>query len=748
MDNSFLQSVEKGNLQTVKEFLDHKNVDPNTTNAIGTSALFIAINHKHRDIILELLEAGADPYLENNYGLSPIKLANQDNHYEALSLIGQFKDQIKKKRKEPLFHYQKGDSTKRVHLEYKAYCKSHGFEHQFYHDTIDLLQEEIIHQKEKLRSGDLGGANEHANEALSDIKVKAISGLEGQAKKPYYARLDIKQENGEVESIYIGANGMKDDRVYPPQSRYGGLYAQRKIGKQHDQELGDIEVSLIRQVENENGQILDIIDQEWSVSEGYVDPILMKRLNDKAKAKMNEIWETIQAEQDQVIRQGIDKPVIVQGSAGSGKTIIALHRLSFLLYEHKNQLEEHKVMVMGPNLMYLKYIQQALPHLNVGHIKQSSFASFCEERLPFKREKYELMEDQYDTRESLTDKQVKFSEMKGSLAYKDALTQFLGYNLEIFLPDNGLLVIDQGEEFSFPRKKIKELFQQYFSRSTVQKSKERVVDLIKSEAKSFITKWRNDEDSLDKEQLRKKINAKIKTFESKWKVPGVFDIYYSFATDKTFLREHLGEEVTPYIDSFVRQNKKQKDKKQVSSDDLAALLSVQKYMHGKVGVNAESDPMTITNQKYHYLIIDEVQDYSPYQLATLKDLVVRGRLMILGDLGQSIYDFRGINEWNHVHNALDLLEKNHKYMELSTIYRSTIQIVNFANQIIRPYSDGRYSLSEPVGRDGTEPMKHEFSESQSEALQIGEQISNLLENGMKSIALITKDGKEAVQIHQ
>src|SRR5438309_2350470 len=71
----------------------------------------------------------------------------------------------------------------------------------------------------------------------------------------------------------------------------------------------------------------------------------------------------IQAEQDVIIRAPIDEAIVVQGGPGTGKTAVGLHRAAFLLYEHRELLERERLLVIGPNRLFLRYIAQVLPSL-------------------------------------------------------------------------------------------------------------------------------------------------------------------------------------------------------------------------------------------------------------------------------------------------------------------------------------------------------------------------------------------------
>ena len=78
---------------------------------------------------------------------------------------------------------------------------------------------------------------------------------------------------------------------------------------------------------------------------------------------MRDIVETIQAEQDRIIRADLPGVLVVQGGPGTGKTAVALHRAAYLLYTHRQQLASRGVLLVGPNATFLRYISQVLPAL-------------------------------------------------------------------------------------------------------------------------------------------------------------------------------------------------------------------------------------------------------------------------------------------------------------------------------------------------------------------------------------------------
>jgi DNA helicase IV len=126
-------------------------------------------------------------------------------------------------------------------------------------------------------------------------------------------------------------------------------------------------------------QIVDLLDEDFddpntaahTAGSGLPDPLLAE-LGRSRTGTMHDIVATIAAEQDRIIRAPLDVPVVVQGGPGTGKTAVGLHRAAFLLYEHRELLERHGVLVLGPNRLFLAYISEVLPSLGEVAVVQTT----------------------------------------------------------------------------------------------------------------------------------------------------------------------------------------------------------------------------------------------------------------------------------------------------------------------------------------------------------------------------------------
>ncbi len=130
-----------------------------------------------------------------------------------------------------------------------------------------------------------------------------------------------------------------------------------------------------RSVARLDDEVLDLALADPTKHEGLTgESALLAALNASRTGRMRDIVETIQAEQDRVIRSAMPGVLVVQGGPGTGKTAVALHRAAYLLYTYRRQLEKRGVLVIGPNATFLRYIGQVLPSLGETSVLLSTVA--------------------------------------------------------------------------------------------------------------------------------------------------------------------------------------------------------------------------------------------------------------------------------------------------------------------------------------------------------------------------------------
>ena len=263
------------------------------------------------------------------------------------------------------------------------------------------------------------------------IKQK-INCLENLIESPYFARIDFCFEGEEVpEKIYIGRLSLSEEKsreiyIYDWRSPIASVFYQFMLGNAYySAPCGRVngEVALKRQYEIKNSKLLYFFNTDVGIN----DEILKQMLSKNTSPKMKTIVETIQKEQDTVIRDLQSELLMIQGVAGSGKTSIALHRAAYLMYEGlQSRLSANNILILSPNAIFEEYISGVLPELGERNIVSMVFEDILhmilkENIIQPKRKFLEKMVSNSPYREKIK----RSIEFKTSERFKQILDQFV-----------------------------------------------------------------------------------------------------------------------------------------------------------------------------------------------------------------------------------------------------------------------------------------------------------------------------------
>ena len=210
---------------------------------------------------------------------------------------------------------------------------------------------------------------------MYNFMTKTLERHERAMKKPYFGRIDFHDETlNRQESFYIGRSGIARDVIHPVvidwRSPAANTYYENGLGRcsylAPDGKEIPIDLKLKRTYEIENGQLQNIFDTEVIAN----DDILTKYLSKNKQAVLGEIVATIQKEQNEIIRKTPYHNCLVQGVAGSGKTTVSMHRISFILYNYEERFRPEDFYIVGSNRILLNYITGVLPVLDVYCVRQ------------------------------------------------------------------------------------------------------------------------------------------------------------------------------------------------------------------------------------------------------------------------------------------------------------------------------------------------------------------------------------------
>ncbi|UYX55084.1 UvrD-helicase domain-containing protein [Bacillus thuringiensis] len=564
---------------------------------------------------------------------------------------------------------------------------------------------------------------------LESMRESNRQNLRIGVQEPYFGRLDFQEDGKEdVMPIYIGKVGVSDKDTMKPMvidwrapvaSMFYSFTGGEELAFYHSPDgLVEGDVYLKRNISIRQRELERVVDTYVKGNEdvSHADDFLLYRLGENKDNKLKDIVSTIQSEQNDIIRAERNLPLLIQGVAGSGKTTIALHRLAFLIYEYREQLEAERMIVFAPNSLFLDYISSVLPELGVGNISQTTFPDWALRTLDgsvkLKQTEEKLKEAFSINRD---EKKVMLGKLKGTLEFKSFIEERMIQFEKDLVPTKDFEAWDKAV---IPVEDVKKWMQVEYKHYPLKKRRERLVGRMKRWIEIELKKFG---ETNEKKLLKKEATKRLNTYMNFWPKMSPLSLYSSMMKSKEIL------EVLP--EELVQETEKNCRKKEVYVEDLPALIYIYHRINGiEIG------------QKFHHVVIDEAQDFSPFQVYVLKEITLGNSFTILGDLSQAIYDYQGIEDWN----AFKEVFQETGYYELTRSYRSTKEIIEFANEIIKN-AEIPVGLATPVFRSG-EDVKVIHAEDQF--TEIMKTLQHLQNEDVKTIAVIGRTDGECRVIYE
>ena len=586
-------------------------------------------------------------------------------------------------------------------------------ENKHLEDTIHIIREHISELGQELYDredkvlefkkfmwdsrGDMDGAELKTMMSDNDLEINMMMNKGEYLQKlykiqnnPYFGSIIFK-DNKETDEIYIGITHVTDKKnnyyVHDWRSPICSLFYDYEVGPcEYIAPEGKVigEITRKRQYTIKDGKMVHIFDNNINID----DELLQEVLASESSDKMKNIVNTIQQEQNKVIRNTNDKNIIVEGIAGSGKTSVALHRIAFLLYKIQN-LNSNNVLIFSPNKVFSEYISNVLPELGEKNTEETTindfldmeikefnhvetFTSFIErsykETNDFDFIKYKQSDEVYDNIDSYIDNmcnKAKFQDdlFKRDYAYtKDELNYMLKDRYSKFpLCERIHFIATKISETNFNGKtgKSKIIEKELYERLNIERDLVKIyIDFYKSDyskIKRDISYIKNNKDMLNYEDACLYVYMKCKLFG------------YNYNT-------------------WVRQ-----------------------------------------------IIIDEAQDYSYGQYKLISKIFKNASFTILGDVNQTINPY-------YKYDSLETLTKlfpESSYIKLLKTYRSSEEIIEYSNRVLglNHITAIRRNTSVPVTEIDERDLKNDLNEQIKECKKYGE-----------SIAIITKNDSECEKV--
>lgn len=549
---------------------------------------------------------------------------------------------------------------------------------------------------------------------LMSISATKIRNLQANIEKPYFARIDFVENNlDKTEICYIGKVGFfgQDSEIIVVDWRapIASLYYDSNLGQvSYKAPIGLVsgDLKLKRQIIIEDGKLKDIFDVD-SVSD---DELLKPYLGASADKRLKNIVASIQSEQNSIIRQELYKNIIVQGVAGSGKTTVALHRIAFLVYNYIKTVRSEQFLVIGPNKVFMNYISTVLPDLDAGNVEQLTFEEIAKD---FIGEKFEIKDPSAKLAQFVHGlKPQSFLKFKTSLRYKEAIDKFISdIEFKTLLPQRAFIV---NNKEIINEKEIRELYRHAGVCSSIEARLNKVSNYIINHAEKNGSLYERD---------IVEVKKKVKTFMSIKNIK-VLGLYKDFINNiEKYCEEDL--EMILELKSELFSNKL------IDFEDLAALMYIKYRLKG--------------SGKFEYFlhtVIDEAQDFGLFNFFVLKEILKKSKFTVFGDLAQSIYSYRGIDNWEEV--DYNIFDGNSELLKLDKSYRTTVEIMDAANKILKHLNLGK---AEAVIRHGYD-VKISKILNNNVCEEVIKRIDKFKKNNFKSAAIICKTSKEATILYE
>ncbi len=528
-------------------------------------------------------------------------------------------------------------------------------------------------------------------------------------KKPYFGRIDFKDEKQpQAESYYIGRTGIAGSNAHPLvidwRAPVASVYYENAVGPctYTVKNEGRFAIDLIRKrtYEIEHDRLKDFYDSDVVAN----DDLLTQYLAKSKKAVLGEIIATIQKEQNAMIRQSPKTNLIVQGVAGSGKTTVAMHRISYILYNYEEQFRPQDFYIIGSNRILLNYITGVLPELDVYGVSQMTMEEL------FTRLLYEDW-DPLHCQIRPVDKKETGARMKGTLEWFHELEQFCAAleqetipKADVRVPKNGALLLKASEIDSYL---------QSMGRLSMQGRICMLNEILLSRLDTEMSGKYVTYTAAEKKELRRLMRWHFG--KDVWK-GSVYEVYEWFLQ----AQQQKGKAV-PYEESAF------------DVYDLAALAYIYKRIKETDGIREAT-----------HVIIDEAQDFGMMAYGVLEYCLRGCTYTIMGDVSQNIHFGYGLNDWRQLQELILTGPYDH-FGLLKKSYRNTVEISRFATEILRHGNFPVYPV-EPISRHGSDVCVKQCGTHQQMIREMITRIRSWQKDGRETIAVICKDEEQAASV--
>ncbi|KGA96670.1 helicase [Alkalihalobacillus alcalophilus ATCC 27647 = CGMCC 1.3604] len=635
-------------------------------------------------------------------------------------------------------------------------------------DTFDDYLETIIGLRQEAQALSV-------NQSTHRHASKRLSTLRRMNEVPYFGRIDfIEAGDSTEEQIYIGISSLSDTSgenflIYDWRAPISSVYYDYQPGEaQYITPEGPIEGVLEKKWQYliRDGILQSMFDTSLTIG----DEILQQVLGKGTDKQMHNIVATIQQEQNRIIRHDKGRLLIVHGAAGSGKTSAALQRIAYLLYKYREHLNADQIILFSPNSMFSSYVSNVLPELGEENMQQVTFQQYLVHRLSKEFE----VENPYDQLEYVLTAtntpsyraRLEGIRFKASTRFFEAIQSYR-QSLEL----SGLLFKD----INFRGKPIitsEQIANRFYSHDTALRFHSRLeklkdwlimklkeiqrderekpwvqeeIELLSNEdyhkAHRFLAEKRGFEREaiadyeIEPEALARLIvSQKLKPLRKRVRAFHFVNfrgVYTQLFADPLQIKHWLKGETPAEWTTICQTTVETLDEAKLFYEDATPFLLLKELILGFQ-----------TNRSIKHIVVDEAQDYSPFQFEFLRRLFPAARMTVLGDFNQAI--FAHASEKVNFNTLTDLYGPDEtELINIARSYRSTKPIIEFTRRLVL---NGERII--PFERPGERPALIQVTDHVELHSCIASKVTELRSQGFNSIAIICKSAEESIKAYE
>lgn len=613
------------------------------------------------------------------------------------------------------------------------------------------------------------------SQSMHNHAAKRLATLRRMQEVPYFGRIDYK-EKGEAacEHIYIGIASLSDASgedflIYDWRAPVSSVYYDYQPGPAKYETPGGTVNGLLEkkwQYLCRGGELQSMFDTSITIG----DEILQQVLGEGTDKQMHNIVATIQQEQNQIIRFDHKRLLIVHGAAGSGKTSAALQRIAYLLYKYRDSLSADQIILFSPNTMFSSYVSNVLPELGEENMQQVTFQEYLHHHLS----RNFLIETPYEQLEYILThaKNSSYNARLASIRFKASTAFFAAiqaYRQSLELA--GMLfkdIIFRGK----PIVTAQQIAERFYEHDTalrfhnrLEKLQDwllkRLIDTQKAERKQpwvqeEIELLSDDEYHKARIYLAKKRGYKREEIADYEVEPAALarlivlkkfkplrkqirdvhfinftGIYKQLFADSEAFNQLMKSEIPVEMAAICETTLKMLDDDKLYYEDATPFLLLQELIQGFQ-----------SNSAIKHIVVDEAQDYSPFQFEFMRRLFPAAKMTVLGDFNQAIFA--------HANDKVDFRTLSSLYgpdetelINLAKSYRSTKPIIEFTRRLI---PNGATII--PFERNGERPELEQVTDAHELHSSIKAKVAELQARGFQSIAIICKSAEESIRAYE